>query len=69
MELGCSMAKLHNAQLHVVHACRVSEFAEHVPCEDVAESKCKSIVTQPKSTLKGNWPECRPAVCPPRCIS
>ncbi len=38
MELGCSMAKLQNAQLHVVHASDVGEFVEHLfPLQMVAE--------------------------------
>ena len=39
MELGCSMAKLHNAQLHVIHAAEFPEFDYMLPARISAERK------------------------------
>ena len=39
MELGCSMAKLHSARLHVIHAAEFPEFDYMLPARISAESK------------------------------
>lgn len=39
LELGCSMAKLHSAQLHVVHAAEFPEFDSMFPARISAERK------------------------------
>ena len=65
LELGCSMAKLQHAQLHVVHAAEFPEFDYMFP-RGFQQSVSKPTVTRRKNTLKRNSPK---PIClgQPRC--